>query len=111
MIRHDKREVFSFSSLQSEFSKNSGLNINGQDIKWDTIVYQEGKIFYAKSDAVLKILFEIGGAWKLFYVFIIIPKPWRDWLYDVIARNRYRLFGKMDRCMVPSEELKRRFFV
>jgi predicted DCC family thiol-disulfide oxidoreductase YuxK len=111
VIRHDKREVFSFSSLQSEFAKNSGLHINGQEIKSDTIVYQEGNIFYTKSNAVLKILFEIGGAWKLFYIAIIIPKPWRDWLYDVIARNRYRVFGKMDQCMVPSEELKRRFLV
>lgn len=109
VINHDKLCIFSFSSLQSEFAKNIENHINGQDINYNTIVYQDGKSFYIKSDAVLKILKDFQGVWRVFYILKFIPRPWRDWLYDVIARNRYKVFGKMDQCMMPSKEVKERF--
>ena len=51
----------------------------------------------------------LGGFWKLLYVFIVIPAPIRDAVYDYVARNRYRWFGKKEECMVPGPEVRRRF--
>jgi predicted DCC family thiol-disulfide oxidoreductase YuxK len=109
IIRHDKNEVFWFSTLQSNFAKKHLLHMNGQDIISDHIIFQDGDHLYIKSDAVLKILKEISGFWKPFYFLILIPRPLRDWLYGLIARYRYSLFGKMNRCMIPAKELKSRF--
>jgi predicted DCC family thiol-disulfide oxidoreductase YuxK len=55
------------------------------------------------------MLRELGGAWKAFYVFILFPAPGRDFLYDLIAKSRYKIFGKRDHCMLPTPELKERF--
>jgi len=109
VIKHDKKFIFSFASLQSEFAKNQSMHVNGQDIKFNTIVYAEDDLIYEKSDAVLKIIKGFGGLWRLIKLFEIIPKSWRDGLYDIIARNRYRWFGKRDQCMVPSNENASRF--
>lgn len=109
IIRYDKKEVFRFSSLQSDFSKKQLLYMNGQGIKINSVVYQDGNHFYTRSDAVLEILKKIGGIWKLFYAFKIIPKSARDWLYELIAKNRYFLFGKRNSCMIPPTAIIHRF--
>ena len=109
ILKYDKNVVFLFASLQSEFTKKHLVHFNDPERKNESIVYQDHQVFYTKSDAVLKILNDLGGVWKLFYVFKIIPQNLRDWLYDLIARNRYRLFGKKDNCMIPSPEVKNRF--
>lgn len=83
--------------------------MNGQDIKRNSVVYQDGNFFYIRSDAVLEILKKTGGIWKLFYAFKIIPKPARDWLYELIAKNRYSLFGKSDSCIIPPASINHRF--
>lgn len=85
------------------------MHMNGQGIISDSIIYQEGSYLLTKSDAVLKILYEIGGFWKLFYAFIIIPKSIRNWFYDLAARNRYILFGKTENCMIPPRANNHRF--
>jgi len=72
-------------------------------------VYQDGDIILTKSDAVLKISRQLSGGWKLLYIFKVIPGSWRDWLYDIVASNRYRWFGKRDQCMVPTPEIQSRF--
>ena len=109
ILKYDKNVVFSFASLQSEFAKKHLVHFNGPDRKNGSIIYRDHQFFYTKSDAVLKILNDLGGVWKLFYVIKIIPKPIRDWLYDLMAINRYRMFGKKDSCMIPSPEVKDRF--
>jgi predicted DCC family thiol-disulfide oxidoreductase YuxK len=109
ILKYDKNVVFLFASLQSEFTKKHLVHFNEPERKNESIVYQDHQVLYTKSDAVLKILNDLGGVWKLFYVFKIIPQNLRDWLYDFIARNRYRLFGKKDNCMIPSPEIKDRF--
>ena len=109
ILKYDKNVVFLFASLQSEFTKKHLVHFNEAERINESIVYQDHQVFYTKSDAVLKILNDLGGVWKLFYVFKIIPQNLRDWLYDFIARNRYRLFGKKDNCMIPSPEVKDRF--
>lgn len=95
--------------LQSEFSKNQLRGSKSQDISNNSVVYQDELNTYTKSDAVLKIIFEFGGIWKLFVLFKLVPKSIRDWLYDLIAGNRYKLFGKMKDCMIPPEAIRHRF--
>lgn len=109
IIKHDKKNVFMFAPLQSDFMKSGVTHANGQYIKKDSVIYQKGDQVFSRSDAILHILKTLGGGWKLLYAFKIIPKPWRNWLYDRIAKNRYRWFGKKDRCMLPSPEIQSRF--
>lgn len=109
VIKRDRRNVFKFASLQSDFGKKI-LNESGlADANSDSVIlYSEGKT-YTESKAALKILKKLSGGWKLIYVFIILPKSIRDAVYRFIARNRYKWFGKKDSCMLPTPELKNKF--
>ena len=109
IIKKDKKGAFLFASLQSEFAKNNlpaSLNNEG-DFK--SIVLLDGDQLRIKSSAALTIAKTLSGLWPLLYVFIIIPKFIRDFVYDIIARNRYNWFGKKDQCMIPSKQLQSRF--
>jgi predicted DCC family thiol-disulfide oxidoreductase YuxK len=64
---------------------------------------------YLKSTGALKMLLELGGIWKIFYIFILIPRLIRDFLYNLISKSRYRVFGKRNTCMIPTPELQARF--
>ena len=104
VIRHDRKKRFRFSTLQSDAAIASlpGIRINKQYP--ESIVYREGEKIYQGSTAVLKILKRLGGVWKLFHVFIIVPAPIRDRIYHWFARNRYRWFGKSSACpLIPVE--------
>lgn len=109
VIKADKKGVFRFASLQSETAKellaDSGLNPT--ELKSVILLHQDR--FYTRSNAVLESVRLLGGAWSLLYIFIIVPPFIRNAIYDWIARNRYRWFGKKDACMIPSPELKSRF--
>ena len=109
IINHDKQRIFSFASLQSRHAKSNLTYINGQGIKYDSVVYQDDDIILTKSDAVLKICKQLSGGWKLLYIFKIVPSGWRDRLYDIVASNRYQWFGKKDHCMIPAPEIRSRF--
>jgi predicted DCC family thiol-disulfide oxidoreductase YuxK len=82
---------------------------NGKDISYDSVIYQRGNSFYIKSKAILEILKDLGGGWKLLLVFGIFPKTLLDRIYDYIASHRYRWFGKEEQCPLPTPELKSRF--
>jgi len=108
IIARDRGGYFKFAPLQSEI----GERLRAQyeiDKSVDSIVLIEDEIAYTYSDAALRIARSIGGAWTILYVFIIVPKPIRDFFYRLFARNRYRLFGKRDVCMVPTPEIRERF--
>ena len=75
----------------------------------DSIVLVEKGNYYYQSSAALKICKHLKGAWKLFYVLILVPKPIRDFIYKIIARNRYKWFGKKESCILPSPEIRKRF--
>jgi predicted DCC family thiol-disulfide oxidoreductase YuxK len=108
-IKNDKQKKLRFASLQSEFGqqvlKQNGLNID----QFDTFIFIENDILYTKSDAGLKVFRTLGGIWRFMYVFILLPKFFRDWVYSLIAKNRYKLFGKQESCWIPTPELKSRF--
>ena len=107
VILRDKKKLFLFSSLQSSFAKNS-LPLTYQSL--DTIILQENGDYFSKSKAVLRILFQLGPGWNAFSVFAsILPNSLRDYVYQTIAKNRYRIWGKNEVCRIPTPEEKNRF--
>ncbi|HTK83038.1 MAG TPA: DCC1-like thiol-disulfide oxidoreductase family protein [Bacteroidota bacterium] len=109
VIVRDPEKFFRFASLQStaaqELLKKGSMTIPDN---LSTVVLLEGESVYTQSDAVLRILKHLKG-WKYSYVLAIVPKIWRDIVYAVISRYRYRMFGKNEICMVPTPELRDRF--
>lgn len=110
IIRNDKKGLFMFSSLQSDTGAAmlEYIGQQGAPAPDSLILLHEGK-YYTRSDAALMTAKLLGGAWKLFLVGYIAPRPIRDRIYDLVARNRYKWFGKQDNCMIPTPELKARF--
>lgn len=109
IIDHDKKNVFRFASLQSDAGQSllKKFNLNVKD--FNSIILVENDKFYERSSAVMKIVKKFPGLWKFLYLFIIIPPPVRNFVYDIIADNRYKWFGKKDSCRVPTPELKEKF--
>lgn len=109
IIERDSQAVFMFSPLQSAFSRkclqSHGLSPDDFD---GLVLIKNGKLL-VKSDAAVEIAKEFNGLWKLLIWAKLIPRPIRETVYTVIARHRYRWFGKRDSCMVPTDEFKARF--
>lgn len=103
----DKNNILRFSPLQGQKAVEL-LPIKFRE-KLNTLVFIENDKFYTESDAVLNILYSIGGIWKLFYVLMIIPEFIRNAVYAFISRNRIRWFGTTDNCRFPSAEDKLKF--
>jgi len=109
LIRQDKDRKFKFASIQSE-SGQKLLNSVGISTKiMETVIYLKGNQCFQKSSAVLEILNDMGGVWKIFVVFKLIPKPIMDGIYQFIAKKRYRYFGKRVTCYLPGAENQKRF--
>ncbi|OZM56323.1 thiol-disulfide oxidoreductase [Lottiidibacillus patelloidae] len=108
VIKRDPKKQFKFASIQSEIGEKLMIKHYGK-VELDSFVYIEGKNSYKKSTAALKVCKHLRGAWKLLFILLIIPTPIRDFFYGKIAKNRYKMFGKKDSCMLPSPELKERF--
>ena len=109
IIKHDKKKHFLFASLQSDAAKEILLHHSLNKIIFDSIILIEDTIIYEKSTAVLRIAKKLNNGFQLLYVFILIPKILRDKIYDYIAKNRYKWYGKKNTCMLPSKDLKSRF--
>lgn len=110
VIKFDKDNCFVFASLQSDVGQQITNHLKIDTSKIDSIILYDPNISYEiKSSAALKIMNHFGGLWKLTQVFWIIPRPLRDLVYDFIAKNRYKWFGKKEACMIPTPELKAKF--
>ena len=109
VIKKDKRNIFKFATLQSETGKSLLSEFKIDRMKTDSIVLIDGNKTYVKSDAALHIAKNLSGAYPLLYGFFVLPRFIRDRIYDHIARNRYKWFGKKEECMIPSPELKAKF--
>lgn len=109
ILTHDKKSVFSFLSLQSKMAEQLLEENNTDPSGWNSFILMEGGMIYTRSTAALRVARQLSGIWPLLYVFIIVPPFLRDSIYDWIARNRYRWFGKKESCWMPREEWKRRF--
>lgn len=109
IIKRDPRGNFRFAPLQSTSGKSYMEAFGLDDEKFDSVIYFSGNRFYEKSAAVLHILRDIRRGWQLMYLFIVLPRFFRDIMYDLVAKNRYKIFGRRDACMIPSQEIKSRF--
>ncbi|MFC5283586.1 thiol-disulfide oxidoreductase DCC family protein [Pedobacter alpinus] len=108
IIAADTKDYFRFASLQSDVAKDLLKNHpNLQDFK--SIVYIENEKVYTKSSAAIKISSHLGFTWKILQMGYILPAFLRDGIYNIIAKNRYKWFGKKDQCMVPTPELRAKF--
>lgn len=108
IIKRDPQALFKFASLQSKsgFSLLEQYNIP-TDI--DSFLFIEDGKWYTQSTAALKVSKNLNGCWKLLYPLIIIPRPFRDFFYNMMAKNRYKWFGKKDHCTLPTPDMKKRF--
>ena len=109
VIRHDKSEQFIFASLQSDTGKRilSENSLPESDLK-SFILVEENKV-YTRSSAALRVAKKLNGILPALYVFMLVPSFIRDGVYNLIAKNRYKWFGRKDECLLPSPELKARF--
>lgn len=109
IIKRDPSAIFRFCSLQS--TQASQLlpehNLESQNFS-SLILLQKGKI-YKQSDAALMIARQLEGPFKFLYGFIIVPPVIRNWVYNLVSKNRYRWFGKRNECMIPDASLAKRF--
>lgn len=109
IIENDSKNLFQFASLQSDFGQKFLQENNLPDDAFKSIVLIDGEKFYTKSEAVLRIGKELDGLYKVLRIFLWTPKFIRDFVYDYIAKNRYKWYGKRDSCWIPTDELKQKF--
>lgn len=111
IIQHDKKNHFKFASIQSEAGQKLLKKYSIDTSATDSIVLIENNRTYVKSTATLRIAKHLNGLYPLLYGFIIVPAFIRNGIYDLIAKNRYKWFGKKEACMIPSEELRSKFML
>ncbi len=110
VIKHDKEDIFMFAALQNEVGQQIIKKYNIDTKKTDSILLYTPKegISY-KSTAALKIAYHLDFPNNILSVFLIVPAFIRNWVYDYIAKNRYKWYGKKESCMIPTPELKSKF--
>ncbi|MGI8813087.1 MAG: thiol-disulfide oxidoreductase DCC family protein [Pyrinomonadaceae bacterium] len=120
VIEHDRDGYFKFAPLQSDEGRRlatqsgysmlvTGDDALDKDVRIDSVILIEKGRVFTHSTAALEISKRLGVPWSLLYAFIVVPKGIRDYFYKLFARYRYRLFGRKDRCMLPSPEVRERF--
>jgi predicted DCC family thiol-disulfide oxidoreductase YuxK len=110
VIKNDKKNTFLFTALQSETGQEVISYLKIDISKIDSIIlYEPGVSYEIKSTAALNIMKDFGGFWTLTQVFWVFPEKIRNLVYDYIALNRYKWFGKKESCMIPTPELKIKF--
>ena len=108
-IKRDKNKQLLFTPLQGETAKQLQPKYQLNPTSLSSVIFIDNGKAYTQSSAALRICKYLDGGWKLFYGLIIIPKFIRDFFYNMIARNRYKWFGKNESCMVPTPGLSERF--
>ncbi|MFS0777422.1 thiol-disulfide oxidoreductase DCC family protein [Neobacillus sp. 3P2-tot-E-2] len=108
IIKRDPAGYFKFASLQSDTGQQL-LKRYGVSKEIDSLIVIEEQKVYIKSKAALQICRKLTGFWRFFSILRVLPPIFRDFLYDMVAKNRYNWFGKSDSCMLPAAEMKKRF--
>jgi predicted DCC family thiol-disulfide oxidoreductase YuxK len=109
IIRRDRRKIFRFASLQSETGARILRQFGLPPDSVETIILVEDGSCYTRSSAALRIVRRLGVPWSMLSVLSVIPAAARDAIYDLIARNRYRWFGRKSACMIPTPDVRERF--
>lgn len=109
IINRDRRGYFKFAPLQSKIGEKLLAEHKIDKAAADSVIlFENGKI-YTHSSAALRIARKLDGAWRLLYGFVAVPPFIRDFIYKLFAKNRYRMFGRQDACMMPTPEIRARF--
>jgi predicted DCC family thiol-disulfide oxidoreductase YuxK len=114
VLRFDRRGTLRFAALQSDYGR-AALARHPELTGVDSVVFLEaspgagGERAFVRSEAGLRVASYLGGAWKIFLIARLLPRGVRDYLYDLFARQRYKLFGKYDTCLLPPPEVRARF--
>ena len=109
ILRNDRRGRFRFAALQSETGRALLEKFDLPPEALDSVVLVEGGQAWRKSRAALRIARRMDAPWPLLWPLTIVPRPVADFFYDRLAKNRYRIFGKLDACMIPPPEVRARF--
>jgi len=109
IIGRDRKRYFTFAASQTPVGQRIIARYGLGEMAEHSIVLIEHGNIYRKSTAALRIARKLGKGWALCYVCMIIPRRFRDFIYDLVARSRYRLFGMSNRCFVPEPAIKERF--
>jgi predicted DCC family thiol-disulfide oxidoreductase YuxK len=109
IIKRDKKNQFRFASLQGKYGQELLKKFNLPVNDFNSFILVEGDRFYTRSTAALRMLKQLDGGWKWMYAFIIVPPFIRNAVYNWIAKNRYKWFGKREECMIPTPQLKEKF--
>ncbi|WP_264550927.1 thiol-disulfide oxidoreductase DCC family protein [Flavobacterium sp. N2038] len=110
IIKNDKKDLFRFVALQSDLGKEICNYIGVDQSKIDSIIlYHPGVAYYYKSSAVIEIAEDLGGIYSVLSICKIFPEKLRNIIYNYIAKNRYKWYGKKESCMIPTPELKAKF--
>jgi predicted DCC family thiol-disulfide oxidoreductase YuxK len=109
ILKRDPQALFRFASLQSAAGRSLMVEHGLDPEALSSVILIENGRAWQESSAALRVARYLPGGWKLLRVFAVIPRPLRDAVYRLIARNRYRWFGKQETCWLPTPELKGRF--
>ena len=109
IIKHDPAHHFRFASLQSEIGQQVLREFNLPTAEFGSFILLEKAKLYTKSSAALRVTQKLNGAWPCLYAFMIIPSFIRNVVYNLVAKNRYKWFGKKEECWVPTPELDNLF--
>jgi predicted DCC family thiol-disulfide oxidoreductase YuxK len=110
IIKHDSKDVFRFVALQSDLGQKIIKHLGIDTQKTDSIIlYQPGFAYYYKSEAVLEIAKDLSGLFYFGTLFSILPTSLNNHIYDYIAKNRYKWYGKKETCLIPTKELQAKF--
>lgn len=108
VLRHDRDRIFDFAFAQGE-TGSALKRRHGLAPSLDTVTVVDGDAVYIKSDAALYVAGRLPYPWRLLRILQVLPRPWRDRVYDIVARNRYRWFGRRDVCLAPPPDATTRF--
>ncbi|MFN3267307.1 MAG: thiol-disulfide oxidoreductase DCC family protein [Deinococcales bacterium] len=109
ILRHDKNQEIVFAPLQGEAAQARLMPLGINPNQLESLVFLENGVIHTHSSGVLHLARALGAPYSWAFVLILVPKSLRDFLYKILARNRYRWFGQQKSCMAPTPELKHRF--
>ena len=109
IIDRDKNDAFRFASLQSDYGQEVLQKLGMSQDDFATFILVEGEKHYIKSTAWLRVAKRLGGWLSLLYPLIVIPAFIRDAFYSLIAKNRYRIFGREEACRIPTPDMRKKF--
>jgi predicted DCC family thiol-disulfide oxidoreductase YuxK len=109
VLRHDKKRVFRFTPAQFELGTALMRHYGYRTDNYETSLLIENGIAYPRSDGVLRVLQLLGGAVSLLALLRFLPRSLRDWVYDLVARNRMKIAGRSQACRIPTDDERSRF--